>query len=220
MSKRLVLLADDDEDTVAAYEALFRARGYATEVASDGPAVIFKALELRPDIIVLDLGLPLMDGLEVLRRLRAADLPRIPVMVVTGRAFPEALVAAQREGGDDVVTKPCEPLDLCRRVEALLQMTPDRPARNSPRGDATSGQIRIPRARYARRVREQAARHLSGAWPTLLNHKLWVRAQALERQASVLRRTAAELRARALQIRSRIALRWPAAPRELAPLAG
>jgi DNA-binding response OmpR family regulator len=149
MTTRLVLVADDDEDTVAAYDVLFRSRGFATEFASDGPAVLYRALELRPHLIVLDLGLPLMDGLEVLRRLRAQGIPRIPVLILTGHASAEIAAAARREGADDVMTKPCEPLELCARVEMLLQMAAAPTSAEQPGSgnEPDSGKIRIPRPR-------------------------------------------------------------------------
>src|SRR5689334_20479289 len=110
MDQPLILIADDDRDSVEAYEALFRARGQATHSAFDGVTALAKAIELRPDLVVLDVGLPRMDGLEVLYRLRAhAECARIPVIVVSGHAFPDDLTRARRLGCDAVLVKPCEP---------------------------------------------------------------------------------------------------------------
>lgn len=156
MKRRLVLVADDDADTVEAYGLLFRSRGHDVEAAGDGPAVLFKALELRPDVIVLDLGLPLMDGLEVLRRLRAKASARVPVLVLTGHALPEAAAAALHDGADDVMTKPCEPQELCARVEGLLEAFASREEPPAPDGPL-SGRIRSPRPRYSRRARPLSA---------------------------------------------------------------
>jgi DNA-binding response OmpR family regulator len=222
MTTKLVLVADDDEDTVSAYEMLFRSRGYAMEAASDGPATLYRALELRPDLIVLDLGLPLMDGLEVLRRLRAAGIPRIPVLILTGRAHPEAAAAARREGADDVMTKPCEPLELCARVEMLLQMAAAPTAAEQPpdADDPGSGRIRITRPRYERRLAQPLPpEEPVGEWPAAdLTPHLWRTAMELSRRASVLRWQAAELQARARDIRAQMGLPWRRIPARAVPV--
>lgn len=121
MAPPLILLADDDRDTLDAYDALFRQRGYAVQCVTDGASALQKAIELRPALVILDVSLPRMDGLEVLTRLRAhAECAGIPVIVVTGHAFPEDLPGLRRQGCDAVVTKPCEPDELCRMVQLLL----------------------------------------------------------------------------------------------------
>ena len=203
MKPRLLLVADDDPDTVEAYGVLFRSRGHAVEAAADGPGAIFKALELRPDAVVLDLGLPLMDGLEVLRRLRAPGMPRIPVLVLTGHASVDAAARARHDGADDVMIKPCEPLELCARVELLLQM--DRSAEQaSGEEEPRSGRIRLPRPRYrSRRVLEPVIES-----PVLLDDEIYRTAAAMCRRASTLRRQATFLTARSRDIQNRVAVPW------------
>jgi DNA-binding response OmpR family regulator len=209
MKRRLVLVAEDDADTVEAYGLLFRSRGHDVEVAGDGPAVLFKALELRPDAIVLDLGLPLMDGLEVLRRLRARSAARIPVLVLTGHALPEAAAAALNEGADDVLTKPCEPQELCARLEGLLDAFASRTSAEEPpaKGGPSSGSIRVPRPRYSRRVTGVSAGAGCAASPAIL---LWETAQAAAARAAGLRRRALQAQLRAQAIRAGVRLRWRA----------
>ena len=121
MPEPLILIADDDRDTVEAYEALFRRQGYAVQAATDGMAALAKCIQLRPALVILDVGLPRIDGLEVLTRLRAhAECSDIPVIAVTGSAFPEDLQALRRHGCEAVISKPCEPEELCRLVQLLL----------------------------------------------------------------------------------------------------
>jgi hypothetical protein len=121
LSQPLILFADDDRDTLEAYEVLFRARGMAVHSVTDGAAALAKALELRPALLVLDLTLPRLHGLDVLRRLRAdAGGARIPAVVLTGHTFPHDLEAARRCGADAVLTKPCDPEELCRTAALLL----------------------------------------------------------------------------------------------------
>ena len=108
MTGKLLLVVEDDVDTLQACEMLFRSRGHEVEGAADGLAALFKALALRPDLVVLDLGLPLMDGLDVLRRLRMQIIRRIPVLVLTGRAAHDVATAARREGADDVMISTVE----------------------------------------------------------------------------------------------------------------
>ena len=97
MNRKLILLVDDDRDTLDAYAVLFQALGHATAGAADGPEAVTAAFNLRPDLILLDIGLPHMSGLDVLRQLRAHDSgARIPVIVVTGYALPNEVEAARQ----------------------------------------------------------------------------------------------------------------------------
>jgi DNA-binding response OmpR family regulator len=213
MKPPLLLLADDDEDSIEAYSLFFRSRGYDVESAPDGPAALFKALALQPDLILLDVGLPLMHGLEVLRRLRADGVPRIPVMILTGHALPEVASAARRDGADDIMIKPCEPAELCARVEMLLQGA--FPSAEEPReeDDPDSGRILFPRPRYRSRAGTMAAA-LPAAWPCPLRTEELVQAAAvLTSRAYALCRQAALLHARARDIRAGVEMpgRW--APR-------
>jgi CheY-like chemotaxis protein len=204
MSKPLVLLADDDRDTVEAYEALFGARGCATAAATDGGAALAAAIKLRPAVILLDISLPVMDGLEVLRRLRAhPECGGIPVVVVTGHAFPHEVEAARRHGATVVLTKPCEPEELCRTV--LLLVDAEGTAAPVPDGKTRHSRIRSSKPRRrASAAGGQDARDLT----SLL---LW--SDFLIRHASGLRLDAAALTAEAARLRTlcvqaRLERRW------------
>ena len=115
-----VLLAEDD---VAISEPLARAlrrEGYDVDVQSDGPGALDLALGEVIDLVVLDLGLPGMDGLEVCRRLRAEG-KGTPVLVLTARADEVDTVVGLDAGADDYVTKPFRLAELLARVRALLR---------------------------------------------------------------------------------------------------
>ena len=115
-----VLLAEDD---VAISEPLARAlrrEGYDVDVQPDGPGALDMALGEVIDLVVLDLGLPGMDGLEVCRRLRAEG-KGTPVLVLTARADEVDTVVGLDAGADDYVTKPFRLAELLARVRALLR---------------------------------------------------------------------------------------------------
>ncbi|MEU1789554.1 response regulator transcription factor [Streptomyces sparsogenes] len=121
-----VLVVDDDptvSEVVAGY--LDRA-GFAVDVAADGPTAVARASARPPDLVVLDLMLPGMDGLEVCRRLRAAG--PLPVVMLTARGDEEDRVLGLEVGADDYVTKPFSPRELVLRVESVLRRTGAPPA--------------------------------------------------------------------------------------------
>ncbi|MFE3788999.1 response regulator transcription factor [Streptomyces goshikiensis] len=127
---RGVLVVDDDptvSEVVAGY--LDRA-GFAVRLAGDGPAALRAAEEHRPDLVVLDLMLPGMDGLEVCRRLRAreAGTPPVPVIMLTARGDEDDRILGLEVGADDYVTKPFSPRELVLRVQSVLRRVAATPA--------------------------------------------------------------------------------------------
>jgi DNA-binding response OmpR family regulator len=119
-----VLLAEDD---TAISEPLARAlirEGYEVTVHADGRDALDAALNLPPDLLVLDLGLPTLDGLEVCRRLRATSSD-VPVLILTARADEVDTVVGLDAGADDYVTKPFRVAELMARVRALLRRRGD-----------------------------------------------------------------------------------------------
>ena len=114
-----ILLVEDDPDALdlAAY-ALRRERFVVLE-ASDGAQAIRRWKADRPDLVILDLGLPSMDGFEVLRRIRGED--QTPVLVLTGRRDPHDMLRTFNLGTDDFLPKPFEFRELVARVRALLR---------------------------------------------------------------------------------------------------
>lgn len=121
------VLVVDDEPTIAEVVARYLTReGYATAIAHDGPAAIQLARELRPSLVVLDLMLPGLDGLEVMRRIREQPGEPTPVILLTARGEESDRVVGLRSGADDYVVKPFSPSELVARVDAVLRRT--RPA--------------------------------------------------------------------------------------------
>ncbi len=120
-TRRNVLVVDD-EPTIAEIVARYLERdGYRTRIALDGPSAIEAAQEERPDLIVLDLMLPRMDGLEVMRRLREQQRERIAVILLTAKGDESDRVIGLRLGADDYVVKPFSPAELTARVDAVLR---------------------------------------------------------------------------------------------------
>ncbi|WP_432184530.1 response regulator transcription factor [Streptomyces tendae] len=139
------ILVVDDDPTVAEVVAGYLDRaGYRVDRAGDGPAALARAAEYRPDLVVLDLMLPGMDGLEVCRRLRGRG--PVPVIMLTARGDEDDRVLGLEVGADDYVTKPFSPRELVLRVESVLRRTRPAPA---PRPPSAAGLTADPAARRA-----------------------------------------------------------------------
>jgi DNA-binding response OmpR family regulator len=116
------VLVVDDEPTIAEVVSRYLQRaGYATQIASDGAQAMDAATALRPDLIVLDVKLPRIDGLDVMRRLRAEGPPSPAVILLSGRGAELDRVIGLRSGADDYVVKPFSPVELVARVEAVMR---------------------------------------------------------------------------------------------------
>jgi two-component system, OmpR family, KDP operon response regulator KdpE len=114
-----VLVVDDEPQILRALRINLRARGYAVEVAADGGSALRAVAQTHPDLIVLDLGLPDMDGVEVIRGVRGWTA--VPVIVLSGRASSEEKVAALDAGADDYITKPFGVEELLARIRAVTR---------------------------------------------------------------------------------------------------
>ena len=114
-------LVVDDEQTLAELVGMaLRYEGWEVRAAFDGDAAITAARDFRPDIVVLDVMLPGMDGLAALRRIRE-ELPDVPVLFLTARDGVEDRIAGLTAGGDDYVTKPFSIEELVLRLRGLLR---------------------------------------------------------------------------------------------------
>lgn len=114
-------LVVDDEDTLAELVSMaLRYEGWQVERAGDGLAALKAAAEFRPDIVVLDVMMPVMDGLAALPRLRAAQ-PEVPIMFLTAKDATEDRIAGLTVGGDDYLTKPFSIEELVLRLKNLLR---------------------------------------------------------------------------------------------------
>ena len=115
-----ILIAEDEARIASFIEKGLRANGFATEVASDGETAYALARTGRFDLLVLDLGLPGVDGFEVLRRLREAG-QTLPVVILTARDSVRDTVAGLDRGADDYITKPFRFEELLARVRVRLR---------------------------------------------------------------------------------------------------
>jgi two-component system, OmpR family, copper resistance phosphate regulon response regulator CusR len=115
-----ILIAEDEERIASFLEKGFRANGFSTDVAADGEEAIQLAHAESFDLVILDLGLPGMDGLEVLRELRQEDR-RLPIVILTARDSVGDTVAGLEGGADDYIAKPFRFEELLARVRARLR---------------------------------------------------------------------------------------------------
>ena len=114
-----VLVVDDEPKIVQLVRDYLERAGFAVSTARDGPEALMRARQERPDLILLDLGLPELDGLEVTRRLRRDS--GVPIIMLTARDDETDKVIGLELGADDYVTKPFSPRELAARVRAVLR---------------------------------------------------------------------------------------------------
>ncbi len=123
-----VLVVEDDDAIAQVLQRSLRMEGYEVRVADDGVAALDEAHAFLPDLVILDLGLPRLDGIEVAKKLRETD--DVPILVLTARDAVDARVEGLDSGADDYLVKPFERQELLARLRALLR-------RHPPRGQAT-----------------------------------------------------------------------------------
>ncbi len=126
MTSATVLVVEDDADIADVLRRSLRNEGYDVRTAADGLAALDAAAGFVPDLVVLDLGLPGIDGIEVCRRLRQEG--DVPILMLTARAETEDRVAGLDSGADDYLAKPFERSELLARIRALLRRRPPRGA--------------------------------------------------------------------------------------------
>src|SRR5919106_2097393 len=121
-----VLVVEDDQEITDVLRRTLRQEGHEVRSASDGEEALDAAAEFMPDLVILDLGLPKLDGVEVLRRLRADD--DVPVLILTARTQLDDRVEGLDTGADDYLVKPFERQELLARMRALMRRRPPRGA--------------------------------------------------------------------------------------------
>lgn len=133
-----ILVVEDDEDIVDVLRRTLRAEGYEVRTAGDGPQALEGLVEFSPDLVILDLGLPGMDGIEICARIREGEHREVPVLMLTARADAEDRVTGLDSGADDYLVKPFDRAELLARIRALLR-------RHPPRGSAmvSVGDLRL-----------------------------------------------------------------------------
>jgi two-component system, OmpR family, response regulator MprA len=131
-----VLVIEDDAEIADVLRRFLRQEGHDVRTATDGDGALPAAAEFVPDLVILDLGLPGLDGVEVCRKLRAEG--DVPILILTARTELEDRVEGLDSGADDYLVKPFERQELLARIRALLRRRP-------PRGSAslTVGDLRL-----------------------------------------------------------------------------
>ena len=120
-AKGSVLVVDDEPTILDIVGRYMERAGYETHRAADGPEALGLAAEHRPDLVVLDLMLPGIDGIEVMRQLHERPGPRTAVILLTARGEESDRLIGLRQGADDYVVKPFSPAELVARVDAVLR---------------------------------------------------------------------------------------------------
>ncbi len=123
-AKPRVLVVEDDAEIAGVLRRSLRLESYDVALADDGEAALREAVNFEPDAVVLDLGLPRLDGVEVCRQLRAES--DVPILILTARDGVESRVEGLDSGADDYLVKPFERQELLARLRALLRRRPPR----------------------------------------------------------------------------------------------
>ena len=140
MPGKRILVVDDDAKTVELVKLYLNRDGYKVITACDGIEALRLARDSRPDLIVLDLMLPGLDGLQVCRTLRAES--DVPIIMLTARTSEQDRLVGLDLGADDYVTKPFSPKELAARVRAVLRRLPDEAFRRGP-AELIQGKLKV-----------------------------------------------------------------------------
>ncbi len=140
MAGKRILVVDDDAKTVELVKLYLSRDGYKVLTAYDGIEALRLARESRPDLIVLDLMLPGLDGLQVCRTLRGES--DVPIIMLTAKTAEQDRLIGLDLGADDYVTKPFSPKELAARVRAVLRRLPEEALQRGP-VEVTQGELRV-----------------------------------------------------------------------------
>jgi adenylate cyclase len=120
-----ILVVDDDPVIQKLLAVNFEMEGYRVVTGGDGEEALAQVVAERPDVVLLDVMMPKLDGIEVVRRIKAdPDTAAIPVLLLSAKAQSKDIAAGLEAGADGYITKPFDPLDLLERVAALLRRDP------------------------------------------------------------------------------------------------
>ena len=173
-----VLVVEDDPTIAEVVTGYLVRAGYLVETVSDGLAALARAAAVRPDLVVLDVMLPGLDGIEVCRRLRAGS--DIPVVMLTALGDEVDRVLGLEVGADDYLTKPFSPRELVLRVQAVLRRAGSVPAAGSTEL-LVDGDLEVDQAAHRARLRGSEL-SLTGREFDLLVHLLRHRGRAFSRE--------------------------------------
>ena len=115
-----ILVAEDDSRLLMQLDSLFQQQGFSIDLADDGEKALFQLKEVNYDLAVIDIGLPKLDGFDVIRQARSSDVST-PVLILTARDRWQEKVEGLDAGADDYLTKPFRTEELIARVHALLR---------------------------------------------------------------------------------------------------
>lgn len=119
----LVLLVEDTLDTLEAFSHFLRGAGFRVETATDGRQAVDKTRALLPDVVVMDLALPELDGWEATHRIKSDPLTRhVPVVAFTGHAFQQSKESARQAGCDAFLIKPLDPAQLVAEIRRVVEL--------------------------------------------------------------------------------------------------
>jgi len=120
-----ILAVDDDGQVLRSVKRVLESAGFEVHTATNGPEALAMIAHQRPDLVVLDIIMPEMDGIEVCRRIRADPFTaRLPILFLTAKGRPTDIAEGLDAGGDDFLTKPFEVVELPARIRALLRRAP------------------------------------------------------------------------------------------------
>ena len=123
--KKNILIIDDNPDTLEILRLVFQGEGYTVETASDGETGLEKAMEGKAGIVLLDMMLPKMNGIELCRRLKEDEATRrVPIIIITAKSDFEARQGAIASGADAYLLKPFDPIEMVERVKKMLENRP------------------------------------------------------------------------------------------------
>lgn len=123
MSEQKILIADDDQQIRELLALYFFKEGFKVEEAADGAQAILKVQQTQPNMVILDIMMPVLDGMEVCRQIR--KISRVPIIMLTARDEDDDRIMGLEEGADDYITKPFNPREVVARVKAVLRRVPD-----------------------------------------------------------------------------------------------
>lgn len=143
MAATKVLVVDDDLNIQRVLVFTLKQEGFEVHVANDGQAGVEMAASLEPDLILMDVAMPTLDGYAATQQIRAAEIDgrRVPIIMLTGEADVEQRVKGLRAGADDDIVKPFHPLELMARIKALLARSGGGAAKKETAEQATLGRL-------------------------------------------------------------------------------
>ncbi|SHF66673.1 DNA-binding response regulator, OmpR family, contains REC and winged-helix (wHTH) domain [Caldanaerobius fijiensis DSM 17918] len=124
MANNVVLIADDDKNVQEILQLYLKKEGFDVEFADDGDMALKKARDLKPDLIILDIMMPVLDGLEVCKQLRKES--DVPIIMLTAKGEDLDKILGLEIGADDYVTKPFNPREVVARVKAVIRRVAER----------------------------------------------------------------------------------------------